>query len=332
MPAPPAPRCQRRGGLASRPHHARCALAPLMARQTTAQRAAPDTLARLHTIHPDAHCELLHEGPFQLLVAVVLSAQTTDRNVNLATPALFARYPDARSLAAADAADVAPFIASLSFYPTKAKHLVGLARLIVEAHGGEVPRTMAELRALPGVGRKTANVVLGDAFGRSEGVVVDTHVQRLSQRLGWSRETSPELIERDLMQLFPQKEWAQLAHVLIFHGRRICAARAPACATCGVASSCPSAGKAEQIGRKPPKKAPAAELEPSRQGAPGRRKVSTAIATSKVAPTGARASSKPALAETRASSKPALAEARASSKPALAEARASRPRGPERRP
>jgi endonuclease-3 len=303
-----------------------------MARQTTAQRAAPDTLARLHTIHPDAHCELLHEGPFQLLVAVVLSAQTTDRNVNLATPALFARYPDARSLAAADAADVAPFIASLSFYPTKAKHLVGLARLIVEAHGGEVPRTMAELRALPGVGRKTANVVLGDAFGRSEGVVVDTHVQRLSQRLGWSRETSPELIERDLMQLFPQKEWAQLAHVLIFHGRRICAARAPACATCGVASSCPSAGKAEQIGRKPPKKAPAAELEPSRQGAPGRRKVSTAIATSKAAPTGARASSKPALAETRASSKPALAEARASSKPALAEARASRPRGPERRP
>jgi endonuclease III len=227
-----------------------------MARQNAAAQRAAGTLARLHTLHPDAHCELVHDGPFQLLVATVLSAQTTDRNVNLATPALFARYPDPKSFAAADVDDVAERIATLSFYRTKAKHLVALARLLVERHGGEVPKTMAELCALPGVGRKTANVVLGDAFGLSEGVVVDTHVQRLSQRLGWSRASTPAQIERDLVQLFPQREWASLAHVLIFHGRRICSARSPSCPSCGVASACPSAGAAEQVGRKPLRKAP----------------------------------------------------------------------------
>ncbi len=229
-----------------------------MARPTDAERAALGTFARLRLLHPDAHCELAHEGPFQLLVAVVLSAQTTDRNVNLATPALFARFPDARGLAAADVGDVAPLIARLSFYPTKAKHLVALARQIVERHGGEVPRTMGELCALPGVGRKTANVVLNDAFGVAEGVVVDTHVQRLTQRLGWSRASAPEQIERDLVRLFPRSEWGALAHVLIFHGRRVCAARSPACAGCGVAAACPSAGGAERVGRKPPRKARAA--------------------------------------------------------------------------
>jgi endonuclease-3 len=226
-----------------------------MARRTAAERAAVETFARLRALHPDAHCELVHEGPFQLLVATVLSAQTTDRNVNAATPALFARYPDAPSLARADVADVAPLIARLSFYPTKAKNIVALARQLVERHGGEVPHTMPELVALPGVGRKTANVVLGDAFGRSEGVVVDTHVQRLSQRLGWTRAATPELIERDLVRLFPQHDWCPLAHVLIFHGRRVCSARAPACDACGIAPACPSAGRAERVGRKPPRKA-----------------------------------------------------------------------------
>ncbi|HEU4409208.1 MAG TPA: endonuclease III [Polyangiaceae bacterium] len=234
-----------------------------MARPNAAERAAADTLARLRALHPDAHCELVHDGPFQLLVATVLSAQTTDRNVNLATPALFARYPDAHRLAAADVDEVAERIATISFYRTKAKHLVALARLLVERHHGEVPKTMAELCALPGVGRKTANVVLGDAFGLSEGVVVDTHVQRLSQRLGWSRAAAPEQIERDLVRLFPQREWGSLAHVLIFHGRRVCSARAPSCATCGVAPACPSAGAAEGVGRKPPRKAPA----PAERGA-----------------------------------------------------------------
>jgi endonuclease-3 len=290
---------------------------PAMARPNAAAERAAGTLARLRALHPDAHCELVHDGPFQLLVATVLSAQTTDRNVNLATPALFARYPDARSLAAADVDDVAARIATISFFRTKARHLVALARLLVERHGGEVPKTMAELCALPGVGRKTANVVLGDAFGLSEGVVVDTHVQRLSQRLGWSRASAPEQIERDLVRLFPRGEWASLAHVLIFHGRRVCAARAPACATCGVAATCPSAGAAERVGRKPPRTRPAAEKpapSPARRARP---------ATAEPAPPPAQKA--PAVAAKPAPNSPRKARP-AAAKPAPSPPRAGRAR------
>ncbi len=217
------------------------------------RKVALDTFARLRALYPDAHCELDHQGPFQLLVCTVLSAQTTDVLVNKVTPHLFARYPDAGSLGAAEPEAVARLLAErgLGMYNQKAKNIVGLARLLVARHGGEVPRTLAELVELPGVGRKTANVVLGVAFATPEGVVVDTHVQRLSQRLGWTAQTEPAPIEQDLCKLFPREDWDMLSHVLIFHGRRCCYAQRPACASCGVSGACPSAFKAEKIGRKP---------------------------------------------------------------------------------
>ena len=217
--------------------------------------AAQATLARLAKIHPDAHCELDHRNPFQLLVATVLSAQTTDVAVNKVTPALFAKYPDARALAKADPArDVEPLLSTLGMFRQKSKNIVGLARGLVESHGAQVPHTLAELVELPGVGRKTANVVLGVAFNAPEGVVVDTHVQRIAQRLGWTKNTEPEKIEQDLCALIPQDRWDLTSHVLIFHGRRICFARKPNCAGCGVSDVCPSAGKAETVGRKPARK------------------------------------------------------------------------------
>jgi endonuclease-3 len=221
-------------------------------RPKTVERAAA-ALAKLRELHPDAHCELDFGSPFQLLVSTVLSAQTTDVLVNKVTPHLFARYPDAPSLALADPAEVARLIASLGMgmYNQKSKNIVGLSRLIVDRHRGQVPRSLEELVTLPGVGRKTANVVLGVAFGAPEGVVVDTHVQRLAQRLGWSKNATPEEIERDLCALFPRDTWDIIAHTLIFHGRRVCFARKPACAACGVSSLCPSAFKAENVGRKP---------------------------------------------------------------------------------
>jgi endonuclease-3 len=216
--------------------------------------AARATLARLAKIHPDAHCELDHRNPFELLVATVLSAQTTDVAVNKVTPALFAKYATPSALAKADPArDVEPILSTLGMFRQKSKNVVGLARGIVENHGGEVPRTLAELVELPGVGRKTANVVLGVAFGAPEGVVVDTHVQRISQRLGWTKNTEPPKIEQDLCALLPRAKWDLTSHVLIFHGRRICFARKPNCGGCGVSDVCPSAGKAEQVGRKPPR-------------------------------------------------------------------------------
>ncbi len=216
---------------------------------------APATYAKLRALYPDAHCELDHQGSFQLLVSVVLSAQTTDVLVNKVTPHLFARYPDAPSLAAAEPAVVGRLLAErgLGMFNQKAKNIVGLARLLVEKHGGEVPRTLAELVALPGVGRKTANVVLGVAFGTPEGVVVDTHVMRLAQRLGWTAEKEPAEVEPDLMRLFPREDWDMLSHTLIFHGRRCCYAQRPACEACGVSGECPSAFRAETIGRKAPR-------------------------------------------------------------------------------
>jgi endonuclease III len=227
-----------------------------MARRTKASLSAASTFERLSAFHADAHCELDHAGAFQLLVATVLSAQTTDVLVNKVTPDLFSRYPDARSLARANRAEVEQLIGRIGMFRQKAKNIIGLADTIAKEHGGEVPRTLAELVELPGVGRKTANVVLGVAFGTPEGVVVDTHVQRLAQRLGWSRNTEPPKIEVDLMSLFPRESWDRLGHVLVFHGRRVCFARKPACPSCAVNDACPSAFHAELIGRKPPRARP----------------------------------------------------------------------------
>jgi endonuclease-3 len=185
----------------------------------------------------------------------VLSAQTTDVLVNKTTPKLFARWPDARALAAASVEDVSAVLRErLGMYNQKAKNIVGLAKKLVAEHGGEVPQTLDELVELPGVGRKTANVVLGVIWGKPEGVVVDTHVQRLAQRLGWTKETKPETIEKALCALFPREEWDMISHVLIFHGRRVCFARKPACAACGINDACPCAFRAENVGRKPPRK------------------------------------------------------------------------------
>ncbi len=224
-----------------------------MTRPPPLAREAQETYAILRTLHPDAHCELDHRGAFELLVATVLAAQSTDKAVNQLTPALFARWPDATALAAAPPAEVEEIVSRIGMFRQKTKNIVGLAKLLVERHGGEVPRTLAELVELPGVGRKTANVVLGVSFGAAEGVVVDTHVQRVSQRLGWTKETEPGPIERDLMRLFPREDWEMLSHTVVFHGRRACFAQRPLCATCGVRHRCPSAGKAEHVGRKPPR-------------------------------------------------------------------------------
>ena len=214
-----------------------------------------ETLDRLHAMHPDAHCELDHADAFQLLCATVLSAQTTDVNVNKATPKLFAKYPNAKALAKAEQLEVEPYVASLGFFRQKSKSLIGLSKALVERHGGEVPRTMEELIKLPGVGRKTANVVMGVMWNAPDGVVVDTHVQRIAQRLGWTRQTDPVKIEQDLCKLLPRERWNMTSHILIFHGRRICFARKPECEKCGINDVCPSAFRAEKIGRKPPRPA-----------------------------------------------------------------------------
>lgn len=196
---------------------------------------------RLVTQYPDAHCELDYATPFQLAVATVLSAQCTDKRVNLVTPILFAAYPGAAALAAAPIAQVKRIIQSTGFFRNKAKSITGLARTVMERHGGTLPQTMDALVALPGIGRKTANVVLGNAFGKNEGVVVDTHIGRLSQLLGLTRQTDPVKIEQALVQLFPRPSWTMLAHVVIWHGRRVCVARKPRCAECVLSDLCPSA-------------------------------------------------------------------------------------------
>ncbi len=202
--------------------------------------AAGELYDLLLATHPDAHCELDFVNAYQLLVATILSAQCTDRRVNMVTPALFAAYPDAHALAAARQEDVEELVKSTGFFRSKAKNLIGMAAALVDRHGGEVPADMDALVKLPGVGRKTANVILGNAFDISEGVVVDTHVARLSARLGLSSATDPVRIERDLVALFPRERWTMLSHLLIFHGRRICDARRPRCGECAVADVCPS--------------------------------------------------------------------------------------------
>jgi len=204
---------------------------------------AADAVARaLAVAYPDADCELHHRDAYQLLVATILSAQCTDARVNQVTPALFARWPDAGALARADQTELEAAIRSTGFYRNKAKALLGMARAVVERHGGAIPADMDALTALPGVGRKTANVILGTAFGVAAGVVVDTHVARLAKRLGLSRQSDPEKIERDLMRKFPSAAWVALGHRLILHGRRVCAARKPACDRCPLAAACPRVG------------------------------------------------------------------------------------------
>lgn len=213
-----------------------------MPRESKAARRAraAEVYDLLEQEYPDAHCELDFRDAFQLAVATILSAQTTDERVNMVTPVLFGRYPNAEALANASQEDVEEIVRSTGFFRNKARNVIGFARGLMAEHGGEVPRTLTDLSALPGVGRKTANVILGNAFGVNEGVVVDTHVKRLAARLAFTREETPERIERSLMDLFPPERWTMLAHLLIWHGRRVCIARKPRCEACVVSHLCPS--------------------------------------------------------------------------------------------
>ena len=195
----------------------------------------------LTELYPDVHTELNFSGPLELLVATILSAQTTDKRVNLVTPVLFARYRTAADYAAADRGEMEKIIQSTGFFRAKTSSLLGLGQALCERFGGEVPASLAELVTLPGVGRKTANVVLGNAFG-IPGITVDTHFARLSRRFGWTRQTDPVKIEADVGALFPPREWTNLSHRLIWHGRRVCHARRPACGACELARLCPSYG------------------------------------------------------------------------------------------
>jgi len=201
---------------------------------------ALEVLTRLKKEYPDARTELDFDGPFQLLIATILSAQCTDKRVNMVTPLLFQTFPTPRDLAGAEVGRLEDMIRTTGFFRNKTKSLLGMSAALVERHDGEVPRTMAELVKLPGVGRKTANVVLGNALDVSEGVVVDTHVGRLSIRLGFTNETDPVKVEQVLMRLIPREDWVRVSHLLIFHGRRVCVARAPKCAACVLNDICPS--------------------------------------------------------------------------------------------
>jgi endonuclease-3 len=213
-----------------------------MPRESAEARAARTAkiIAGLQRAYPDAHCELNFTSPLELLIATILSAQCTDKRVNLVTSELFRKYRTAREYAEAPLADLERAIQSTGFFRNKAKNIQACCRSLVEKHDGEVPRTMEELHALDGVGRKTANVVLGNAFGINVGVVVDTHVARLSNRLGLTKQTDPVKIEQDLMKLVPSAQWTLFSHWLIWHGRRRCAARKPDCAHCEIAALCPS--------------------------------------------------------------------------------------------
>lgn len=190
--------------------------------------------------YPDAHCELNHSNPFELLVATILSAQCTDVRVNMVTPALFKKFPTPKKMAKASLEDMEECLKSINFYKNKSKALIGCAQMLLDEHSGEVPRTVEELSELPGVGRKTANVVLGNAFNINTGIVVDTHVKRTAFLLGLTSQTDPEKVELDLMKLFPNEVWTELPHLLIFLGRRTCIARRPQCDLCSLKDVCPS--------------------------------------------------------------------------------------------
>jgi endonuclease-3 len=213
---------------------------PRRGRFPSAKTRAPQLLERLGELYPHATCSLDWRTPYELLIATMLSAQCTDERVNLITPALFERCPDAAAAAAVEADAVEPYVKSAGFFRNKAKNIVASSRLLMERHGGEVPRSMEELLVLPGVARKTASVVLAWCFGINAGVTVDTHVSRLSQRLRLTRKTEPRQIEPDLMKLVPQADWQNLSIRLIFHGRAVCTARSPKCNGCPIADLCPS--------------------------------------------------------------------------------------------
>lgn len=212
---------------------------------STASKAerAKKIVRLLRKTYPDAECALVHDNALQLLVATILSAQCTDVRVNMVTKDLFRRYPTVEALADADLAELEKIIQSTGFFRNKARSLVGAAKAIVNNHGGQVPDKIEDLIELPGVARKTANVVLGTWYRKASGVVVDTHVQRLSRRLGLSREEDPKKIEQDLMALLPSEEWIDFSHRMIWHGRKICTARKPRCGECPLAACCPSAFK-----------------------------------------------------------------------------------------
>jgi endonuclease-3 len=210
-------------------------------------------IQRLHEVYPSAHCELDFKTPFQLLVATILSAQCTDKRVNIVTRDLFPKYPTAYQLAAVGQEELELAIKTAGFYRSKAKNLRAMAKDLVEKNRGEVPPSMEELTQLAGVGRKTANVVLGNAFSIEEGIVVDTHVARLSKRFELTKAEAPEKIEADLMRLVPKAEWTVFSHLLIWHGRRRCYARSPDCPNCEIGTVCPSYGKFVKNGGPPPK-------------------------------------------------------------------------------
>jgi endonuclease-3 len=201
----------------------------------------PQLLQRLRQAYPDAHCELAYHTPIQLLVATILSAQCTDARVNQVTPALFARYPTTADFAAADREELEEAIHSTGFYRQKARYIQEAAQTILHEHGGEVPDDMAALTRLPGVARKTANVVLGEIYQQAEGITVDTHVKRLAARLGLTTAVDPVKVEQDLMVVVPRQSWIEISHLLIFHGRRLCHARRPDCPACPLNDVCPSA-------------------------------------------------------------------------------------------
>ena len=236
-----------------------------MPRESQQQRTARSgkIIAALHATYPDAHCELNYTNPLELLIATILSAQCTDKRVNIVTKDLFRKYRSARDFAAADLKELENDVKTTGFFRNKAKNIQACCQALVEKHDSEVPRTMDELTALGGVGRKTANVVLGNAFNINVGVVVDTHVARLSHRLGLTRQTTPEKIEEDLQKLVPQEQWCLFSHLLIWHGRRRCLARLPDCPRCEVKDLCPRIGvpqRAASVPLAPPKagKMPAA--------------------------------------------------------------------------
>jgi endonuclease-3 len=223
-------------------------------------------LERLRRAHPDAECALHHRNPFELLIATILSAQCTDARVNMVTPGLFERFPDPASMSLADREELESIIKSTGFFRNKAKSIQGASERLVAEFGGEVPRRMEELLKLPGVARKTASVVLGVSYGIAEGVVVDTHVYRVSRRLGLTKGKKVEQVEQDLMRILPREDWIDFSHLIIFHGRRICLARKPKCPECPVVDLCPSA--AYFLNGKIPPWERSAEAAPSRKEAP----------------------------------------------------------------
>ncbi len=246
--APPPPAFVTRKALPRRP-------------KQVGREVALEYIRRLEETYPDAKCSLDYRSPYELVVATILSAQCTDVRVNMVTPDLFARFPNAAALADAEPEELENRIKSTGFFRNKTKSLLGMARAVVDKHRGEIPRTMDELTHLPGIGRKTANVVLGNAFGLNEGVVVDTHVTRVSFRLGLTRETDAVKIEQDLIEVVPREKWTLFSHLLIFHGRAICVARRPLCEKCPLWDLCPSSlvvpvasGKGTAEGRRRPRK------------------------------------------------------------------------------